>query len=137
MGAASMRSPRDERRHVLEVNAIVTGGQLQAVWSYSSGSPQNAIEGVAQDFLSSLRSLIEHQIVRRARLHAFRFSACESQSRAARKNIRQGQQARQVINKDELQNRLKIFTVIAHAARMLFSSLLAPQSGCLRRAASL
>ena len=60
-GRGSMRSPRDERRHVLEVNAIVTGRQLQAVWSYSSGIHLRAtIQGVAQDFLSSLRSLIEH-----------------------------------------------------------------------------
>jgi len=60
-GRGSMRSPRDERRHVLEVNAIVTGGQLQAVWSYSSGIHlRAAIENVARDFLSSLRSLIEH-----------------------------------------------------------------------------
>jgi non-ribosomal peptide synthase protein (TIGR01720 family) len=57
----SMRSPRDERPHVLDVNAIVTGGQLQAVWTYSSGIHLRAtIEGVARDFLSSLRSLIEN-----------------------------------------------------------------------------
>jgi non-ribosomal peptide synthase protein (TIGR01720 family) len=57
----SMRSPKDARRHLLDVNAIVTGGQLQVVWSYSSEIHREAtIDGLTQDFLSSLRSLIEH-----------------------------------------------------------------------------
>jgi non-ribosomal peptide synthase protein (TIGR01720 family) len=49
------------RGHLLEVNAIVTGGQLQLDWTYSSNLHQRAtIENLAQGFLKALRSLIAH-----------------------------------------------------------------------------
>jgi non-ribosomal peptide synthase protein (TIGR01720 family) len=49
------------RRHLLEVNALVAGGQLQLDWTYSSSLHQRAtIESLAQGFLTALRSLIAH-----------------------------------------------------------------------------
>jgi non-ribosomal peptide synthase protein (TIGR01720 family) len=49
------------RGHLLEVNALVTGGQLQLDWTYSSSLHQRAtIENLAQGFLKALRSLIAH-----------------------------------------------------------------------------
>jgi amino acid adenylation domain-containing protein/non-ribosomal peptide synthase protein (TIGR01720 family) len=50
------------RRHLLEVNALVAGGQLQLDWTYSSNLHQRAtIESLAQGFLTALRSsLIAH-----------------------------------------------------------------------------
>jgi non-ribosomal peptide synthase protein (TIGR01720 family) len=49
------------RHHLLEVNALVTGGQLQVDWTYSSNLHQPAtIESLAQGFLTALRSLIAH-----------------------------------------------------------------------------
>jgi amino acid adenylation domain-containing protein/non-ribosomal peptide synthase protein (TIGR01720 family) len=49
------------RGHLLEVNAIVTGGHLQLDWTYSSNLHQRAtIENLAQAFLKALRSLIAH-----------------------------------------------------------------------------
>jgi amino acid adenylation domain-containing protein/non-ribosomal peptide synthase protein (TIGR01720 family) len=57
----SMRSPRDERSHLLDVNAITTGGQLQVDWSYSRNLHKEAtIRQLAQHFLNALRSLIKH-----------------------------------------------------------------------------
>jgi len=49
------------RRHLLEVNALVAGGQLQLDWTYSSNlHQQTTIESLAQAFLTALRSLIAH-----------------------------------------------------------------------------
>jgi non-ribosomal peptide synthase protein (TIGR01720 family) len=49
------------RLHLLEVNALVAGGQLQLDWTYSSKLHQRAtIESLAQGFLKALRSLIAH-----------------------------------------------------------------------------
>jgi non-ribosomal peptide synthase protein (TIGR01720 family) len=49
------------RGHLLEVLALVTGGQLQLDWTYSSSLHQRAtIENLAQGFLKALRSLIAH-----------------------------------------------------------------------------
>jgi amino acid adenylation domain-containing protein/non-ribosomal peptide synthase protein (TIGR01720 family) len=49
------------RSHLLDVNAFVAGGQLQLGWTYSSNLHQRAtIEGLAQDFVAALRSLIAH-----------------------------------------------------------------------------
>ena len=53
--------PLGKRSHLLEVNALVTEGQLQLDWTYSSSLHQRAtIENLAQGFLTALRSLIAH-----------------------------------------------------------------------------
>ncbi|WP_141588881.1 non-ribosomal peptide synthetase/type I polyketide synthase [Myxococcus sp. AB056] len=48
------------RPHRLEVNAVVSEGRLKVAWAYSTRVHQRAtIEAVADDFLSSLRELME------------------------------------------------------------------------------
>ena len=57
-GAA--RDPRQRRRHLLEINASVAGGQLQAAWAYSTTAHRReTIEQLADGFVSALRGLIE------------------------------------------------------------------------------
>jgi non-ribosomal peptide synthase protein (TIGR01720 family) len=59
--SGSEHSRLGSRGHLLEVNALVTGGQLQLDWTYSSSLHQRAtIENLAQGFLKALRSLIAH-----------------------------------------------------------------------------
>ncbi len=55
------RSPRAERVHMLEVTALVLGGQLQLRWSFSAHQHRRlTIERVAQDYMSALREIIRH-----------------------------------------------------------------------------
>jgi non-ribosomal peptide synthase protein (TIGR01720 family) len=54
-------SPRAARSHLLEIEASIIGGQLQIVWSYSENlHRRQTIEGLAQDYIGALRSLIAH-----------------------------------------------------------------------------
>ncbi|MCP3144849.1 non-ribosomal peptide synthetase, partial [Pyxidicoccus xibeiensis] len=47
------------RSHLLEVDALVAGGQLRVSWKYSEGVHQHAtVESVAQGFVEALRALI-------------------------------------------------------------------------------
>jgi non-ribosomal peptide synthase protein (TIGR01720 family) len=54
------RSPRRHRRHLLNVVARVSQDKLQVVWQSSRNVHRlSTIERVANDFLSSLRTLID------------------------------------------------------------------------------
>ena len=54
-------SPRQQRRHALEVNCMTIGGRLEAQWTFSSAlHRRDTIETTADAFLQSLRSLIGH-----------------------------------------------------------------------------
>jgi amino acid adenylation domain-containing protein/non-ribosomal peptide synthase protein (TIGR01720 family) len=54
-------SPLGRRRHVLEINGFIAGGQLQFDWAYSEKLHQRAtVERLAHAFGIALRSLIEH-----------------------------------------------------------------------------
>jgi non-ribosomal peptide synthase protein (TIGR01720 family) len=55
------RSPRGNRRYLLDINGFVLGGQLQLEWMYSEQMHRRtSIEGLAQGFIKALRSLISH-----------------------------------------------------------------------------
>ena len=55
------RSLRGERCHLLEINGLVSQGQLQLNWSYSQKVHcRSTIETLAQGFMEALRSLIAH-----------------------------------------------------------------------------
>jgi non-ribosomal peptide synthase protein (TIGR01720 family) len=52
---------RGARHHLLEVNAVITGGRLRVTWGYSTDLHRpETVERLAHDFLGALRSLIEH-----------------------------------------------------------------------------
>jgi non-ribosomal peptide synthase protein (TIGR01720 family) len=55
------RSPRQRRRHLLEIDASVSGGRFEAVWTFSEARHARAtIERVAEGFTAALRALIGH-----------------------------------------------------------------------------
>ncbi|MGH9822047.1 MAG: amino acid adenylation domain-containing protein [Blastocatellia bacterium] len=55
------RASAGARTHLLEVGAIILGGQLRVTWSYSRGlHKKETIQRRAQYFLDVLRSLISH-----------------------------------------------------------------------------
>jgi amino acid adenylation domain-containing protein/non-ribosomal peptide synthase protein (TIGR01720 family) len=55
------RSPRQQRRHLLEINGLVSGGRLQVAWTYSSNVHERAVvEMLADRFMEVLRSQIVH-----------------------------------------------------------------------------
>ncbi|MCC5644523.1 amino acid adenylation domain-containing protein [Nostoc sp. CHAB 5824] len=57
----SARSLRGSRVYLLEVVAIVVGGQLQVNWTYSEAIHQRVtVEKLANSFIKALRSLITH-----------------------------------------------------------------------------
>jgi amino acid adenylation domain-containing protein/non-ribosomal peptide synthase protein (TIGR01720 family) len=55
------RSPRGNRRYLIDINGFVLGGQLQLEWTYSEQIHQRStVEQLAQGFVEALRSLIAH-----------------------------------------------------------------------------
>ena len=53
--------PGGQRPHLLDVNGLVVGGQLQLQWTYSTRVHRQAtVEGLAQGFLQVLQGLIAH-----------------------------------------------------------------------------
>jgi non-ribosomal peptide synthase protein (TIGR01720 family) len=55
------RSPRARRSHPLEVTCVISGGVLQAEWSYSTNlHRRETIENLAHSFINALRRLIRH-----------------------------------------------------------------------------
>jgi non-ribosomal peptide synthase protein (TIGR01720 family) len=55
------QSQRGSRSYLLEVNGFIVEGQLQLNWTYSSNLYQQpTIEGLAQNFVAALRSLITY-----------------------------------------------------------------------------
>jgi amino acid adenylation domain-containing protein/non-ribosomal peptide synthase protein (TIGR01720 family) len=59
-GALS-RSERGTRAHLLEINSLITGGQLRVDWTYSENiHHRETIKRLAQSFMESLRILIAH-----------------------------------------------------------------------------
>lgn len=57
------RSPKGQRRYLLEVNAAIMAGRLQVTWSYNpSIHPPNTVEHWANGLMGGLRSLIAHYL---------------------------------------------------------------------------
>jgi amino acid adenylation domain-containing protein/non-ribosomal peptide synthase protein (TIGR01720 family) len=55
------RSPRSNRRYLIDIHGFVLGGQLQLEWTYSEQIHQRTtIEQLAQELVETLRSLITH-----------------------------------------------------------------------------
>lgn len=57
-------SPRQQRRHPIELNSLVIGGRLELQWTFSPGLVLN-IPRLADECLATLRRLIEHCRTRR------------------------------------------------------------------------
>ena len=56
-----IQSLRGRRRHLLEVNGGVIGGQLRMEWTYSENfHKRDTVERLAENFVESLRELITH-----------------------------------------------------------------------------
>ncbi|PSB59549.1 non-ribosomal peptide synthetase, partial [Chamaesiphon polymorphus] len=52
---------REQRQHLLDINALVSSGQLQVDWSYSHNLfDRQTIERLAQGFVRNLQALIDH-----------------------------------------------------------------------------
>jgi non-ribosomal peptide synthase protein (TIGR01720 family) len=59
--AGLLRSPKEVRPYLIEVNAIVVEGRLQLIWIYSENlHRRETVERFAQLFIGELRSLIEN-----------------------------------------------------------------------------
>ncbi|HLN65287.1 MAG TPA: condensation domain-containing protein, partial [Symbiobacteriaceae bacterium] len=59
--AGPTRSPRLARRHLLEVDAMVAGDQLQMTWTYSANRHQEqTVQELAETLAANLRVLIAH-----------------------------------------------------------------------------
>ncbi|MEM9265475.1 MAG: amino acid adenylation domain-containing protein [Cyanobacteria bacterium P01_F01_bin.13] len=57
------RSPKGQRRYLLEVNAAVVQGQLQVEWSYSQrGHHRETVQGWADEFMQGVRSQLTHYL---------------------------------------------------------------------------
>ncbi|AFZ11266.1 amino acid adenylation domain protein [Crinalium epipsammum PCC 9333] len=57
--AGASQSKREHRTYLLEINGLVTGGQVQFDWTYSEAvHHRSTIESLAQSFIEALKSLI-------------------------------------------------------------------------------
>jgi len=56
-----MHGPRARRTHLVDVTASVSGGRLQAEWTYSEARHRRGtIEALAGSWLDALRAIIAH-----------------------------------------------------------------------------
>ncbi|WP_445300994.1 amino acid adenylation domain-containing protein [Microcoleus sp. C2D2] len=56
-----IRSPRENRRYLLEINGFIASSKLQLDWTYSENiHRRESIENLATGFIESLRSLIQY-----------------------------------------------------------------------------
>jgi amino acid adenylation domain-containing protein/non-ribosomal peptide synthase protein (TIGR01720 family) len=68
--SGTTRDPEAQRGNLLEVNASIIGGHLQAEWTYSAEIHNTArIEKLAHDFLEELQELIAHCLSTKAGSH--------------------------------------------------------------------
>ena len=59
--SGKVSAPENQRRYMIDVNAVVAGGQLQVSWSYSEKlHRRETIERVAHRYLECLRQIIVH-----------------------------------------------------------------------------
>ena len=59
--SGKLRSPRAERRHLLEINAHILEGRLQVAWTYSDRTHRReTVARLADNYLTNLRWLIAH-----------------------------------------------------------------------------
>jgi amino acid adenylation domain-containing protein/non-ribosomal peptide synthase protein (TIGR01720 family) len=59
--AGPWHSPRQRRRHILEINAVVIDGRLEVVWTYHADlHSETGIPQFANEFLAALKELIIH-----------------------------------------------------------------------------
>ena len=55
------QSFKQNRSHILDINALVVSRELQITWTYSSNiHSHNTVEKLAQNYLEAIRSIIEH-----------------------------------------------------------------------------
>lgn len=60
-GLGPERSPRQQRRYLLEVNGKILGGRLGITWNYSENIHlPSTVEKLAEQFIAALRELISH-----------------------------------------------------------------------------
>ncbi|MBX3305833.1 MAG: amino acid adenylation domain-containing protein [Nitrospira sp.] len=61
MSSGPWHSPRQRRRHALEINSMVKEGRLELSWTYCPAlHPTETIERLTSEFLAALTQLIEH-----------------------------------------------------------------------------
>jgi natural product biosynthesis luciferase-like monooxygenase protein/amino acid adenylation domain-containing protein/non-ribosomal peptide synthase protein (TIGR01720 family) len=61
LSSAATSGPENPRSHLLDVNALIVGGQLHLQWTYSEQLHRQAtIEALAQEFMQRLRDLLAH-----------------------------------------------------------------------------
>jgi amino acid adenylation domain-containing protein/non-ribosomal peptide synthase protein (TIGR01720 family) len=59
--SGAWHSPLQVRRHALEMNGMVIGGRLEFALTYSHGlHTKDAVEGLAAEFTTALREILEH-----------------------------------------------------------------------------
>jgi amino acid adenylation domain-containing protein/FkbH-like protein/non-ribosomal peptide synthase protein (TIGR01720 family)/FkbM family methyltransferase len=59
--SSSIHSPKGQRRHLLNVNALVIEGRLQLEWKYSLAfHHQTTVENLAKNYLKVLEGIIDH-----------------------------------------------------------------------------
>ncbi|NEQ64891.1 MAG: amino acid adenylation domain-containing protein [Symploca sp. SIO2D2] len=55
------QSSKQTRDHLLDINALVVGGELEIDWTYSSNiHNRTTVEHLAQSYVQAIRSIIEH-----------------------------------------------------------------------------
>src|ERR1044072_1423452 len=68
--AGAVRDPKAQRGNLLEINASIIGGRLQAEWAYSAEiHPAATVEKLAHAFLEELQALITHCLSTTAGAH--------------------------------------------------------------------
>ncbi|BAZ09555.1 amino acid adenylation domain-containing protein [Calothrix sp. NIES-4071] len=120
----------NNRAHLLDINSIISGEQLQINWIYSTNAHQRAtIENLAQEFVKTLRGLIAHCLAPQNRGYTPSDFSLVELSQQKLDQLLASSALKQGLDQTNWQNIEDIYPLSGMQQGMLFESLYAPDSG--------
>ncbi|GAA6614913.1 amino acid adenylation domain-containing protein [Scytonema sp. NUACC26] len=124
------RSPLNHRTHLLEVNSIIIGAQLQLDWTYSENLHRHStIERLAQEYLQALRELIAHCLAPDAGGYTPTDFPLAQLNSVVLEKLLSSVVPRQDLTKTNWKNLADIYPLSSVQQGILFHTLYAPDSG--------
>ncbi|MEH2048358.1 amino acid adenylation domain-containing protein [Nostoc sp.] len=128
--AGVQHSLDNNRTNLLDINSIITDKQLQIDWTYSTNVHQHTtIESLAQEFVTTLRSLIAHCLSADAGGYTPSDFPLAKLNQIELDQVLASQALKQELGRNKWKNIEDIYPLSPMQQGMLFESLSAPNSG--------
>ncbi|WP_414584620.1 amino acid adenylation domain-containing protein [Scytonema sp. PCC 10023] len=126
----SSQSLHGNRTHLLDLNGIIIGNQLQINWTYSTNVHEHAtIEHLAQEFLLTLRELIAHCLAPQSGGYTPSDFSLVKLNQLELDQVLASLKLKQELGQTNWKNIEDIYPLSGMQQGMLFHSLYAPSSG--------